>query len=108
MDFHFDWGASHFFAKQLQLGVVGYYFQQSPTISALPQRSAASARGSPASGRRSATSSEWATSFRISQPEGLQGVRASESSGGLEYVLTFAISPASEPPAAAKPLSRKY
>jgi hypothetical protein len=28
MDFHFDWGTSHFFTKQLQLGLVGYYFQQ--------------------------------------------------------------------------------
>src|SRR6185369_13509769 len=28
IDFHVDWGASHFFTKQLQLGVVGYYFQQ--------------------------------------------------------------------------------
>jgi hypothetical protein len=28
MDFHFDWGASHFFTKQLQVGVVGYYFDQ--------------------------------------------------------------------------------
>jgi hypothetical protein len=28
IDFHFDWGASHFFTKQLQLGLVGYYFQQ--------------------------------------------------------------------------------
>jgi hypothetical protein len=28
MDFHFDWGASHFVTKQVQLGLVGYYFQQ--------------------------------------------------------------------------------
>jgi hypothetical protein len=28
MDFHVDWGASHFFDKKFQLGVVGYYFQQ--------------------------------------------------------------------------------
>ena len=28
VDFHFDWGASHFFNKQFQLGLVGYYFQQ--------------------------------------------------------------------------------
>jgi hypothetical protein len=28
MDLHFDWGASHFFAKQIELGIVGYYFQQ--------------------------------------------------------------------------------
>ena len=28
IDFHFDWGASHFFNKQFQLGLVGYYFQQ--------------------------------------------------------------------------------
>lgn len=28
IDFHFDWGASHFVTKQFQLGLVGYYFQQ--------------------------------------------------------------------------------
>lgn len=28
MDFHVDWGASHFFDNKLQLGVVGYYLQQ--------------------------------------------------------------------------------
>jgi len=28
IDFHVDWGASHFFANKLQLGVVGYYLQQ--------------------------------------------------------------------------------
>ena len=28
VDFHFDWGASRFFDKKLQLGLVGYYFQQ--------------------------------------------------------------------------------
>jgi hypothetical protein len=28
LDFHFDWGTSHFFTKQLQLGLVGYYFQE--------------------------------------------------------------------------------
>jgi hypothetical protein len=29
IDFHVEWGASHFFTKQLQLGVVGYYLRQS-------------------------------------------------------------------------------
>lgn len=28
IDFHFDWGASHFVTKQVQIGVAGYYFQQ--------------------------------------------------------------------------------
>ena len=28
VDFHFDWGASQFVAKQFRLGLVGYYFQQ--------------------------------------------------------------------------------
>lgn len=28
VDYHLDWGASHFFTKQFQLGLVGYYFQQ--------------------------------------------------------------------------------
>jgi hypothetical protein len=28
IDFHIDWGASHFLTKQFQIGLVGYYFQQ--------------------------------------------------------------------------------
>lgn len=28
IDFHVDWGASHFVTKQVQLGLVGYYLQQ--------------------------------------------------------------------------------
>ena len=28
IDFHFDWGASHFITSSIQLGAVGYYFQQ--------------------------------------------------------------------------------
>jgi hypothetical protein len=28
VDMHFDWGASHFFTKQLQIGAVGYDYQQ--------------------------------------------------------------------------------
>lgn len=28
IDFHIDWGASHFITKQVQIGLVGYYFQQ--------------------------------------------------------------------------------
>ena len=28
IDFHFDWGASHFFTKQLFVGVAGYAYQQ--------------------------------------------------------------------------------
>ena len=28
IDFHLDWGASHFLSKNLQVGMAGYYFQQ--------------------------------------------------------------------------------
>ena len=28
IDFHLDWGASHFITKQVQIGLAGYYFQQ--------------------------------------------------------------------------------
>jgi hypothetical protein len=28
IDFHFDWGASHFFTKQLFVGIAGYAYQQ--------------------------------------------------------------------------------
>src|SRR5437899_3275664 len=28
IDFHFDWGASHFLSKQLFIGMVGYAYQQ--------------------------------------------------------------------------------
>lgn len=36
VDYHFDWATSHFFTKQLQLGVVGYYFQQVTDDSGAP------------------------------------------------------------------------
>jgi hypothetical protein len=62
VDFHIDWGASHFVTRQVQLGLVGYYLQQ-----------VTDDFGAPASlgGFRSRDAG-------ISEPEGLLGVRGSE------------------------------
>ena len=36
IDFHFDWGASHFLTKQLFVGVAGYAYQQITDQSGMP------------------------------------------------------------------------
>jgi len=109
MDFHFDWGASHFFTKQLQLGVVGYYFQQITDDFGAP-----AALG----GFRSRIAGVGPQiGYIFPMGDGLQGYlnlkgykefAAQNRPEGWNTWLTFAISPAAEPPAAAKPLSRKY
>jgi hypothetical protein len=86
IDYHFDWGASHFFTKQIQVGLVGYYFQQVSDDFGAPAslggfRSRVAGVG-PQIGyilpdRRYAG---------LHQPERLQGVRRAKSSRGLEHV----------------------
>jgi hypothetical protein len=106
MDFHIDWAASHFFKQQYQLGVVGYYFQQVSDDSGAPAvldgfRSRVAGIG-PQIG------------YIFPMGDGLQGYlnlkgfkefAAQNRPEGWNAWLTFAISPAAEPPAAAKPLT---
>ena len=84
MDFHFDWGASHFVTKQWQLGFVGYYFQQVTDDFGAP----AVARRLQLAHRRHRPPDRLHLPARrqagISEPEGLQGVRGPEPPRGLE------------------------
>ena len=108
VDFHLDWGASHFLTKQIQIGLVGYYFQQ-----------VSDDFGAPASlnGFRSsiaAVGPQIGFIFPIGDMQGyinLKGYKefaAQNRPKGWNTWLTFAISPAPPETASAKPLVRKY
>ena len=108
MDFHVDWGASHFVTKQWQLGVVGYYFQQ-----------VTDDFGAPASlgGFRSRVAGigpQIGYIFPLGDKQGylnLKGYKefaAQNRPEGWNLWLTFAISNAApEPAAPTKPMYRK-
>lgn len=108
MDFHFDWGTSHFFTKQLQLGLVGYYFQQVTDDS-----------GAPAvlGGFRSRVAGigpQIGYLFPVGDMQGyinLKGYKefaAQNRPEGWNTWLTFSLSPkAPEPPPAATPTYHK-
>lgn len=109
MDFHFDWGASHFFAKQLQLGVVGYYFQQVTDDFGAP--AALGGFRSRIAGVGPQIGYIFPMGDKLQGYLNLKGYKefaAQNRPEGWNTWLTFAISPAAEPPAAAQPLSRKY
>ena len=109
MDFHFDWGASHFFAKQLQLGVVGYYFQQVTDDFGAP--AALGGFRSRIAGVGPQIGYIFPMGDKLQGYLNLKGYKefaAQNRPEGWNTWLTFAISPAAEPPAATKPLSRKY
>ena len=108
MDFHFDWGTSHFVTKQWQLGFVGYYFQQ-----------VTDDFGAPASlggfrSRIAGIGPQIGYIFPLGDKQGylnLKGYRdfaAQNRPEGWNVWLTFAISnAASEPAAPTKPIYRK-
>ncbi len=108
MDFHVDWGASHFFAKQLQLGVVGYYFQQITDDFGAP----ASLGGFRS--RVAGVGPQIGYVFPLGDKQGylnLKGYKefaAENRPEGWNVWLTFAISNAAPESTAPKPLQRKY
>jgi hypothetical protein len=106
---HFDWGASHFFKQQFQLGLVGYYYQQ-----------VTDDFGAPAAldGFRSRVAGigpQIGYIFPMGNMQGyinLKGYKefaAQNRPEGWNAWLTFAISPAAEPPPTkpAKPMITK-
>jgi hypothetical protein len=108
MDFHIDWGASHFITKQVQLGLVGYYLEQ-----------VTDDFGAPASlgGFRSRVAGVGPQIGFIFPVGGMQGYlnlkgywefAAQNRPEGWNTWVTFAISPAAPEPASAKPIVRKY
>jgi hypothetical protein len=109
IDFHFDWGASHFFKNQFQLGLVGYYFQQ-----------VTDDFGAPAAldgfrSRVAAVGPQVGFLFPLGNMQGyinLKGYKefaAQNRPEGWNAWLTFAISPVAESPpsAPAKPMYAK-
>jgi hypothetical protein len=108
IDFHVDWGASHFLTKQFQIGVVGYYFQQVTDDFGAP-----SSLGGFRS-RVAGAGPQIGYLFPIGDMQGyvnLKGYKefaAQNRPEGWNAWLTFAISPAAPEPASAKPIMRKY
>jgi hypothetical protein len=109
VDYHFDWGASHFFNQKFQLGLVGYYFQQitddlgtPPALDGFRSRVAA-------------VGPQVGYLFPLGDMQGYINLKgywefaAQNRASGWNTWLTFAISPkAPEPPASATPVVRKY
>lgn len=109
LDFHLDWGASHFFNQKFQLGLVGYYFQQvtddfgaPPSLDGFRSRVAA-------------IGPQVGFLFPIGDMQGYINLKgywefaAQNRPEGWNTWLTFAISPkAPEPPPSAQPIVRKY
>lgn len=65
IDFHLDWGASQFVTKQLQVGLVGYAYQQLTGDSGAGNRVGDFKSRVFGWGRSSATSSRWAINRAI-------------------------------------------
>lgn len=108
VDFHVDGGASHFFNKQFQLGVVGYYLQQVTDDFGAP----------PALGgfrtRIAGFGPQIGFLFPIGDMQGYINVKAYKEFAaqnrpeGWNTWLTLAISPAAREHPSAKPIVRKY
>ena len=108
MDFHLDWGASHFLSKQVQVGLVGYYLQQ-----------VTDDFGAPASlggfrSRVAGVGPQVGFLFPVGDMQGYLNLKgywefaAQNRPEGWNTWVTFAISPAAPEPASAKPIVRKY
>jgi hypothetical protein len=109
VDFHVDWATSHFFTPQVQLGLVGYYFQQITDDSGAP----ASLNGFRS--RVAGVGPQIGYLFPLGDMQGYLNLKgywefaAQNRAEGWNTWLTFAISPkAPEPPPSAKPIVRKY
>jgi hypothetical protein len=108
IDFHFDWGASHFFTRQLQLGIVGYYFQQ------ISDDTGAGATLGGFRSRIAGIGPQIGYLFPVGGMQGyvnLKGYKdfaAENRPEGWSVWLTFAVSPSAPEATPSKPLQRKY
>jgi hypothetical protein len=106
IDFHFDWGASHFVTKQVFVGLAGYAYQQitddsgqNPILGGFRSRILG-------------IGPQIGYAFPLGDMQGFLGLRgygefdASNRASGWNTWLTFAISPAE--PAAPKPTQRLW
>jgi hypothetical protein len=109
VDYHVDWGASHFFNQKFQLGLVGYYFQQiTDDLGTPPALDGFRAR-------IAAVGPQAGFLFPLGDMQGYINLKgywefaAQNRAAGWNTWLTFAISPkAPEPPPSATPVVRKY
>ena len=107
IDFHFDWGASHFFTKQFQLGLVGYYFQQ------ITDDTGAGATLGGFRSRIAGVGPQVGFLFPVGDMQGYINAKvykefaAQNRPEGWNAWLTFAISPTAPEPPAPKPMYRK-
>jgi hypothetical protein len=94
IDFHFDWGASHFLSKQLFVGIAGYAFQQ------VTDDSGQSPQLGGFRSRVLGVGPQIGYIFPLGDMQGFLGLRgygefdASNRPSGWNTWLTFAISPA--------------
>ncbi|MBR0692269.1 transporter [Bradyrhizobium lablabi] len=109
IDFHLDWGLSQFVAKNVHVGLAGYYFQQ------LTGDSGAGATLGDFKGRVLGIGPQVGFIFPVA--EGYQGYlnlrgykdfAAENRPDGWTAWATFQLSPAPPEPASAKPVVRKY
>ena len=107
VDFHVDWGASHFLTRQFQLGLVGYYFQQ------ISDDSGAPALLGGFRSRVAGVGPQLGILFPVGDMQGylnLKGYKefaAQNRPEGWNAWLSFVVSPAPPQPAAAGPMPRK-
>lgn len=108
IDYHFDWGTSHFFTKQLQVGFAGYYLQQVTDDFGAPP-SLGGFRS-----RVAGVGPQIGLLFPVGNMQGyanLKGYKefaAQNRPEGWNTWLSLSISAAPPEPASAKPIARKY
>ncbi|KRQ03035.1 SphA family protein [Bradyrhizobium manausense] len=109
IDFHLDWAASQFVSKTVHVGIAGYYFQQ------ITDDSGPGARLGGFRGMSVGIGPQ--IGFMIPMSEGYQGYLNIRGYKDLEVEnrpsswstwVTFSLSQAASPPAATKPIVRKY
>jgi len=107
MDFHFDWGVSHFINKAIHLGVVGYYLQQFTDDFGAPPAFDGFRSRIAGIGPQVGIFFPFADMQGYVNVKGYKEFAAQNRPEGWNMWLTFGIS--HEPPkAAAKPIVRKY
>ena len=109
IDFHVDWAASQFVSKNVQIGLVGYVYQQ------VTGDSGPGARLGPFLGRAIGIGPQIGFIIPVSKEyqgylniRGYKDVEVENRANTWSTWVTFAISPAPPETASAKPIARKY
>ncbi len=84
---HFDWGASHFVTKQLQIGAVGYAYQQLSCDSGAGNRAGCFESRVFGAGGQVGYVIPMEKTARLCECESLQGIRRRKSSLWLERLV---------------------